>query len=100
MFKLKSDSLKKRASLLALIAAFSVLLPLATFAQTTVGTGSIVGTVTDPQGAVVDNARITITNAATGQTVSVTSNGSGAFNSGALTPGDYKVQVSAKVSAA
>ena len=36
----------------------SLLLPSA-FAQTTVGTGSIVGTVTDPSGAVVSGAKIT-----------------------------------------
>jgi hypothetical protein len=65
-------------------------------AQTTVGTGSIVGTVTDPQDAVVSGARVTITNTETGQVSSQTSNAAGAFSSGALTPGQYKVQVSAK----
>ncbi|HEY3972793.1 MAG TPA: carboxypeptidase regulatory-like domain-containing protein [Candidatus Sulfotelmatobacter sp.] len=65
-------------------------------AQSTVGTGSIVGTVTDPSGAVVNGAAVTITNVATSQVVSVSSNASGAFNSGALTPGNYKVQVTAK----
>src|SRR5882762_5911964 len=65
-------------------------------AQTTVSTGSIVGTVTDPSGAVVSGARITITNTATGQTIELTSNSAGAFNSGAISPGSYKVQVSAK----
>jgi len=64
-------------------------------AQTTVGTGSIVGTVTDPSGAVVKGARVTITNADTGQVVTVTSNSSGALNSGALVPGNYNVVVSA-----
>jgi hypothetical protein len=31
-------------------------------AQTTVSTGSIVGTLTDPQGAVISGARVTVTN--------------------------------------
>jgi hypothetical protein len=65
-------------------------------AQTTVGTGSMVGIVTDPSGAVVSGAEIRITNLATGQRINVTTNSSGAFNSGALLPGDYKVQVSAQ----
>ncbi|MGE5205333.1 MAG: carboxypeptidase regulatory-like domain-containing protein [Chlamydiota bacterium] len=65
-------------------------------AQTTVGTGSIVGTATDPSGAVVRGAKVAITNVATGQVVSTATNSSGAYNSGALVPGNYKVQVSAK----
>ena len=63
-------------------------------AQTTVGTGSIVGTVTDPSGAVVSNAKVTITNTATGQVIEQTTNSSGAYSSGAVAPGSYKVSVS------
>ena len=56
-------------------------------AQTTVGTGSVTGTVNDPTGAVVSAAVITITNTATNAVVRLTSNSSGAYTSGALTPG-------------
>src|SRR6266478_9941558 len=56
------------------------------FSQTTVGTGSIVGIVSDPSGAVVIGAEITITDVATGQVVKLTANSSGTFNSGALVP--------------
>ena len=84
-----------------LVLAFSVLvallrtaLPLC--AQTTVGTGSIVGTVSDLSGAVISGAEITITNIATGQRIEFTTNSAGSFNSGALIPGDYKAQVSEK----
>jgi len=66
------------------------------FAQTTVGTGSIVGTVSDPSDAVVSGADVTITNLATGQIIRLTTNSSGAFNSGALIPGDYKTRISSK----
>jgi hypothetical protein len=66
------------------------------FGQTTVGTGSIVGTVSDPSGAVVSGAKVTITNVATGQLISLTTNSSRSFNSGALVPGNYKTQISAK----
>ena len=63
--------------------------------QTTVGTGSIVGTVSDPSRAVVAGAVVTITNVATGQTISLVTNSAGSFNSGALIPGNYKTQISA-----
>src|ERR1051325_10055513 len=78
------------------IAGFLLLWSGVLMAQTTVGTGSIVGTVTDPQDAVVSGARVTITNTQTGQVGSLTSNAAGAFTSGPLAPGEYKVQVSAK----
>src|SRR5262252_7294106 len=65
-------------------------------AQTTLSTGSISGTVQDPSGAAVSGAKVTITNIATGQKVELTSNSSGAYNSGPLAPGNYKIQVSAK----
>ena len=65
-------------------------------AQTTVGTGSIVGTVSDPSRAVIAGAKITITNVGTGQVIDLTTNSSGSFNSGALVPGKYKTLVSAK----
>jgi hypothetical protein len=61
-----------------------------------VGTGCIVGTVIDPTGALISGAEITITNVATGQAINLTTNSSGSFNSGALIPGNYKTQISAK----
>jgi hypothetical protein len=66
------------------------------FAQTTVGTGSIVGTVSDPSGALISGAEVTITSVATGQIVNLKSNSAGSFNSGALVPGIYKTLASAK----
>src|SRR6185312_13686507 len=65
-------------------------------AQSTIATGSIQGTVTDPNGAVVPNAAVTITNQATGQTTKFTSSSSGTYASGALIPGEYEVRVEAK----
>ena len=65
-------------------------------AQTTVSTGSIVGTVTDPSGAVVSGATVSVVNVATGQTISTKTNSSGAYTSGAVVPGNYKVQIGAK----
>ena len=65
-------------------------------AQSTVATGSIQGTVTDPNGAVVPNAAITITNKGTGQSSKLTSSSSGTYASGALIPGEYEVRIEAK----
>lgn len=50
----------------------------------------------DPSGAVVPGAKVGITNRATGQVISLTSNSAGVYNSGALQPGQYVVRVEAK----
>ena len=85
------------ASLLVFLLAIGCLiLPTFMLAQTTVGTGSIVGTVTDQSGALVSGAKVAITNQATAQTTEVKTNSVGAYNSGALSPGTYKVQVTSK----
>jgi hypothetical protein len=82
--------------------AFILCISLTTFAllpagaQSTVSTGSIQGTVTDPNGAVVPSAAITITSKATGQTTKFTSSSSGTYASGALIPGEYEVRIEAK----
>jgi hypothetical protein len=93
MVRLKS---LRTVAFVALTLALSTLLlmPVA-FAQTTVSTGSIVGTVTDATGAVVPNAKVTITGP-TGQTIHTTTNGSGAYSSGSLVPGAYSVRVEGK----
>ena len=65
-------------------------------AQATLSTGNIVGTITDPSGAIVGGAEVVITNVDTNQSVDLHSNASGAFNSGALLAGRYKVRISAK----
>jgi hypothetical protein len=64
-------------------------------AQSTTATGSIQGTLTDPSGAVVSGAKVTITNKDTGQALHVTTSSAGAYNSGALVPGEYSVRAEA-----
>jgi hypothetical protein len=73
------------------IALLLAALPL--LAQTTISTGSIVGTVTDPSGAAVSGAKVTITNRATGQVATTTTTSTGTYASRALTPGDYVVHI-------
>jgi hypothetical protein len=84
---------KSRTLILAVI---MLLISACGMAQTTVATGSIVGTVTDPSGATIPGAKVVVANTATGQAINLTTNSAGVYNSGALAPGQYKVQVSAK----
>ena len=67
----------------------------AAFAQVTVGTGSITGVVSDPQGAAVPGAKVTITNKDTGLSFDLTTNSSGVYNSGNVAPGNYVIKVEA-----
>src|SRR5258708_31330269 len=94
MLKLNAPRRSFQFCLLALMTLFLVSSSLLV-AQTTLSTGSISGTVTDPSGAVVDGARIVISNTGTGQALNLTSNSAGAFSSCPLEPGSYKVQISA-----
>jgi hypothetical protein len=64
-------------------------------AQSTTATGSIQGTLTDPSGAVVTGVKVIITNTDTGQVLHVTTSSAGAYNSGALVPGNYSVRAEA-----
>ncbi|MGA8672585.1 MAG: TonB-dependent receptor [Terracidiphilus sp.] len=54
------------------------------------------GTVTDPTGAVIPNAKVTITNVATGESRTVTSNGAGLFDFSGLNHGTYNMKVEAE----
>jgi hypothetical protein len=65
-------------------------------AQVSVSTGSLSGTITDPQGATVPNAKITISNKEMGTSQVLDSGTAGSFASGALAPGNYTVRVEAK----
>ncbi len=65
------------------------------FSQSTVSTGSLQGTITDSSGAAVPNAKVTVTNISTGSPKSVTTNGSGFYNTGSLPPGSYRVRIEA-----
>src|SRR5215475_1356845 len=68
------------------------LLPL----EAQVDTGSITGTVTDPSGAVVNNAKVTLTNEGTGAALSVTSSSDGTYTFSPVRIGSYKIEASAQ----
>lgn len=63
--------------------------------QAQLATGDILGTVTDPSGAVVANAKVLLTNTRTGETHTVQSNTSGDYVFSLLQAGDYSVRISA-----
>jgi hypothetical protein len=57
--------------------------------------GSIVGAVTDPSGAAVANAKVTVTDIQKGTKSDVTTNESGNYTKGQLIPGQYQVSIEA-----
>jgi hypothetical protein len=70
------------------------LLAVTAFGQGT--TGTLTGTVTDPSGAVVAGATVTIVNPATGAERTAETNSAGIFEVQALPPGKYTITVEAK----
>lgn len=64
-------------------------------AQVSTSSGAIFGTITDQSGAVVPNAKVVLSNKATGFHRDLLTNDSGQFNSGSLTPGAYILNVDA-----
>jgi hypothetical protein len=75
---------------------FLLLLVCAAIAVAQNATGSITGTVTDPNNDVVSNATITVTNKATGAVRKVATRGAGAYSVENLFPGVYEVKVEAQ----
>src|SRR3954469_21516799 len=75
--------------LLVLILSFSVV-----FAQS--DNGNIRGTITDPNGAVVGNARVILTSQETGQTRETTSSDEGTYTFPEVKAGVYRVAVEAQ----
>ena len=82
-----SRNLLARAFLLSLFLGATV------FAQRDLGT--IAGTVTDPTGLAVPNAKVTITEVATNLSYAVTSGSAGEYVRPALKPGIYSISAEA-----
>ena len=77
---------------IASIAMFAVWLSgVGLLAQTT--TAEITGKITDPSGASVPAASVTVLNVDTGTKRETTSNGSGIYSAPSLQPGSYRVTV-------
>ena len=88
--------MNRRLLVVLMLVAVAAMVGQPAWSQATISTGSIQGTVTDPQGAAVVSAEVTISSQNGGKSIEVVTNGSGLYNSGALTPGIYAVRVSAQ----
>src|SRR5450755_676072 len=75
------------------VALFTLICAGASFAQRDLST--LAGTITDTSGGVVVNAKVTITETATGQVYSILTNNLGEFVRPALKPSSYNISVSA-----
>ncbi|MBV8857795.1 MAG: TonB-dependent receptor [Acidobacteria bacterium] len=80
---------------LVLFAALAALLTSATWAQSIGSAGTVTGVVTDPNGAVVPGASVTISNPVTGYTRTVNADADGSFRFGDVPPNNYHITVSA-----
>jgi hypothetical protein len=78
-----------------LIFAMALLLPWQTRTYAQVVGATLSGTVTDPSGAAVPNAHVSVNNTATGVTRDVTADGAGFYTAPNLLPGNYEVRFSA-----
>ena len=79
---------------LALTVGVMLLSPATLHAQ--VDSGSILGTVTDPSGALIGNATVTLTNEGTGSTLSTSVGSDGGFKSTPVRIGSYKLSASSQ----
>src|SRR5258708_37906328 len=80
---------------LELISFFGLALFWALSANAQVTTADVVGTVHDPTGAVVPNAKVSITNTGTGLTRTAQTGPSGDYVVNLLEPGTYSIKVEA-----
>ena len=83
----------KRAQSLCLTVLCAVALLVGTKASGQQVFGSIFGTVTDPTGAAVANATVTITDQEKGTVTGTTTNADGNYTKGNLIPGTYSITV-------
>ena len=80
---------------LAILFAISLIIGFAGVSKAQVTTGTISGTVTDPNGAVVPGAVVKATNQDTNSTRQTSSDDDGRFSFTLLPPGNYRVEVTA-----
>jgi hypothetical protein len=91
---MKANSLR-RSAIWQVLSIFGVLLLGLQPGRSQVAGGTILGTISDPGGAVIANADVLIQDASTGSTRAVKTNSSGFYTVPNLVPGNYKLKVSA-----
>jgi len=84
-----------KLSVFAVIVA-AVLMTATAWGQVDYSTASLRGTVTDPNGAVIAGATVTVTNSSTGISRTTTSAGDGSYRFPALPPGQYQISTEAR----
>lgn len=84
----------QKRKIAVLLAALIFVVSACVFGQT-MGNAALGGTVTDPSGAVVPNATVTVTQEGTGVARTATTNASGLFSVSPLTPASYAMKVQA-----
>ena len=87
---MKSRTLK---SILFLVVAFCLLAAVSGWAQSA-SSGTVAGTITDPSGAVIPSATVTLTDASTNNSRNATTNAAGRYFFADVAPGNYNVSVS------
>src|SRR5579862_97874 len=87
--------LKSLLCLQLIAAALCACLCVPSLTAQSAGTSALAGTVTDPTGAAIPNATVTITNNGTGQTRTATTGADGTYRFTLLPPGTYKVTFAA-----
>jgi Carboxypeptidase regulatory-like domain/TonB dependent receptor len=75
--------------------ALCMLLPMISLSTAQVQFGQFTGTVTDPSGAAITNAKVTITDPATDLSLTATTNATGNYTVKEVPPGVYKITVEA-----
>jgi hypothetical protein len=88
--------LSKRVVLLVLVLTFAIaIVPVAAAAQSATS-GAVSGVVSDPTGAVVPNATVTLTNQGTNISQTATTDSAGRYSFPSVDPGTYSVRFSGK----
>src|SRR5438045_3115804 len=97
IFNMQQDCIRRLAlkSCLCAISAFLTLALFAGAARAQTETGQITGKVTDPTGAVVPGATVSVKSVETGRTITITSTDEGIYTAPALQPGLYDVTIQA-----
>src|SRR5215472_12547697 len=85
-------SARRRMAMKKLLFLLISLVFVAGVATAQVQNGQFNGTVLDPSGAAIPNAKVTLSNAGTGLSVTATTNQTGAYVAKELPPGTYKIQ--------
>ncbi len=83
---------RRLTNIFGLLTSFLLAVVMVTAQQTT---GNVRGIVKDPSGAIIPNAKVTITSKVTGNSTTITSNDDGEFRFGNLIAGEYQIAIEA-----